>query len=43
MKSFEDYVKTQVLADAVVFEKNDGTTVKFDDFELNIKVEKTNL
>lgn len=42
MKSFEEYVKTQVLADVVTFEKNDGTPVKFDDFELNIKVEKTN-
>jgi len=42
MNTFGDYVKTQVLADNVTFGDNDGTPVKFDDFEINIKVEKTN-
>jgi len=38
--SFADYIKTQVLADDVRLEANDGQEVDFDDFKLNIKVEK---
>jgi isoleucyl-tRNA synthetase len=40
MASHGEYVKTQVLADEFKFEDNDGTPVEFDDFTLNIKVEK---
>jgi len=35
---FGDYVKTQVLADSITFDDNDGQEVKFDDFSANIKV-----
>jgi isoleucyl-tRNA synthetase len=38
--AFGDYVKTQVLADDIKIEPNDGQEVDFDDFKLNIKVEK---
>jgi isoleucyl-tRNA synthetase len=38
--SFGDYIKTQVLADVLNVEANDGQEVEFDDFKLNIKVEK---
>ena len=38
--SFGDYIKTQVLADALILEPNDGQEVDFDDFKLNIKVKK---
>jgi isoleucyl-tRNA synthetase len=37
---FADYIKTQVLADDILLEANDGQEVDFDDFKLNIKVEK---
>ncbi len=38
--SFSDYVKSQVLADALTIADNDGEETDFDDFKLNIKVEK---
>ncbi len=38
--SFAEYIKTQVLADDIKVEANDGQEVEFDDFKLNIKVEK---
>jgi isoleucyl-tRNA synthetase len=38
--SFSDYVKSQVLADALIIADNDGEETDFDDFKLNIKVEK---
>ena len=38
---FGDFVMTQVLADSISFESNDGTEVAFDDVTLKIKVEKT--
>jgi isoleucyl-tRNA synthetase len=38
--SFADYIKTQVLADDILLQPNDGQEVDFDDFKLNIKVEK---
>ena len=38
--SFADYIKTQVLADSITLEVNDGQEVEFDDFKLNIKVTK---
>ncbi len=40
LEDFEDYVRTQVLADNIVFAQNDGQEVKFDEFTLHIKVEK---
>ena len=38
--SFADYIKTQVLADDILVAANDGQEIDFDDFKLNIKVEK---
>ena len=40
LDAFGEYVKTQVLADSITFAENDGKLVAFDEFELNIKVEK---
>ena len=40
MADFGDYVRTQVLADSITFAENDGPAVAFDDFTLNIKVDK---
>ena len=40
IEHFGDYVKTQVLADNIIFADNDGTEVKFDDFTVNIKIVK---
>ena len=37
---FADYIKTQVLADDIRIAANDGQEVDFDDFKLNIKVDK---
>ena len=38
--AFEDYIKSQVLADELTIADNDGEKTAFDDFELNIKVVK---
>ena len=38
--SFADCIKTQVLADDILLQPNDGQEVDFDDFKLNIKVVK---
>ena len=40
IESYGDLVKTQVLANEINIAPNDGTEVDFDDFKLNIKVEK---
>lgn len=40
--SFEDYIKGQVLADNLTVADNDGQCVEFDNYQLNIKIEKTN-
>ncbi|MBO4659777.1 MAG: isoleucine--tRNA ligase [Prevotella sp.] len=40
-EEFGDFVMTQVLADSIAFEQNDGSEVAFDDVTLKIKVEKT--
>jgi len=37
---FSDYIKTQLLADVIQVEQNDGQEVDFDEFKLNIKVDK---
>ena len=41
VNAFGEYVKTQVLADAIIIAPNDGAEVAFDDFKLNIKVTKS--
>ena len=41
VESFDEYIKGQVLADAITLEVNDGAEVEFDDFKLNIKIEKS--
>ena len=38
--SYADYIKTQVLADEISVVANDGAEVEFDDFKLNINIEK---
>mgnify|MGYP006315093771 FL=1 len=40
VESYGELVKTQVLANKIEIAPNDGTEVDFDDFKLNIKVEK---
>jgi isoleucyl-tRNA synthetase len=40
VNGFADYIKTQVLADTIKVEANDGQEVEFDEFKLNIKVTK---
>ncbi|MDD7606289.1 MAG: class I tRNA ligase family protein, partial [Prevotellaceae bacterium] len=39
--AFGDYVKAQVLADAITVAPNDGAEVDFDDFKVCIKIEKS--
>jgi isoleucyl-tRNA synthetase len=39
--SFADYIQTQVLADSIMLQQNDGQEVDFDDFKLNIKIIKS--
>lgn len=38
--AFGEYIKSQVLADDLIFAENDGEEAEFDGFKLNIKVEK---
>ena len=38
---FADYIKTQVLADSITLQPNDGQEVDFDEFKLNIKIVKS--
>jgi isoleucyl-tRNA synthetase len=38
--AFGEYIKAQVLADAITIAPNDGNEVEFDDFKLNIKITK---
>ena len=40
IRAFGDYIKSQVLADDVVINENDGVEVDFDDFKLHILVKK---
>ena len=40
IQAFSDYIKSQVLADNVVVEPNNGVEVDFDDFKLHILVKK---
>ena len=41
VESFMEYIKGQVLADAIELKENNGAEVDFDDFKLNITIEKT--
>ena len=41
VSSFDEYIKTQVLADSIVIAPNDGAEVEFDDFKLNIQITKS--
>ena len=40
VETFADYIKTQVLADAITVAPNEGVEVDFDDFKLNITITK---
>lgn len=40
IKEYGDYIKTQVLADAITIAENNGVETDFDEFKLNILVEK---
>ncbi len=42
IEGYEDYIKGQVLADAINLTPNDGEKVNFDDFNANITVAKNN-
>ena len=37
---YGEYIKGQVLADNITIAANDGEEVDFDDFKLNIKIQK---
>ena len=41
VKAFGDYIARQVLADEIKLEPNDGQSVEFDDFNLNIGITKS--
>ena len=41
VEAFGDYIARQVLADELKLEANDGQTVEFDDFKLNIQITKS--
>ena len=41
LASYAEYIKTQVLADNINVEANEGQEVEFDDFKLNIQITKT--
>ncbi|MBR5689434.1 MAG: isoleucine--tRNA ligase [Prevotella sp.] len=40
IKTYGDYIASQVLADSIEIAQNDGAEIDFDDFKLNIKIEK---
>lgn len=40
LNTYDDYIKSQVLANSISVADNDGQSVDFDDFKLNIKIEK---
>ena len=40
VEAYGDYVCNQVLADSISFSDNDGKTAEFDDFNLNISLQK---
>ena len=38
--SFGEFIKNQVLANSILVAENNGTEIEFDDFKLNILVQK---
>ncbi|RRD02246.1 isoleucine--tRNA ligase [Prevotella sp. OH937_COT-195] len=40
VRNFGEYIASQVLADNIIVAENNGAEIKFDDFVLNIKVDK---
>ena len=40
IEHYGEYIKGQVLADNITIAANDGEEVDFDDFKLNIKIQK---
>ena len=40
LESYADYIKTQVLADSIELAENEGAETPFDEFTLNIQVDK---
>ena len=40
ISQYADYIKSQVLADSITIADNDGVVVDFDEYKLNIKIEK---
>ena len=40
IKTYGDYIASQVLADSIEIAQNNGAEIDFDDFKLNIKIEK---
>ena len=40
IRHFGEYIKTQILADVVEIVSNDGVEIDFEDFKLNIKIQK---
>lgn len=42
ISQYADYIKSQVLADSITIADNDGAAVDFDEYKLNIKIEKSN-
>ena len=40
IEAYGELVKSQVLANDIIIAANDGNEVEFDDFKLNIKIEK---
>ena len=40
VEAYGEYVCNQVLADSISFKDNDGKTAEFDEFNLNISLQK---
>ena len=40
IRHFGEYIKTQVLADVIEIASNNGVETDFEDFKLNIKIQK---
>ena len=40
IQDYSDYIKSQVLANQIKINENDGVEIDFDDFQLHILIEK---
>ena len=40
IQDFSDYIKSQVLANSISIEENNGVETDFDTYRLNIKIQK---